>query len=232
MRRSKLGGWRKVLVLGLLGCLGFGVVLAMVGGAPLWWAASTASELGDPTPVPTTLSVALEPVARLATGTGGATPGARLEIEFTDGRFDIVAGPPGSDVRIDGVMASNYYELVEERDGAGREGPVTAIRLRPTSGALVRMIASLRGNRSSAEANRLTVSIPPDRPVALRLDVSQGQSRIDLGGLTLVDLDAELSMGDHWLGFSAHRSPPRCRGSPAALGTSSSIGSGTRALRP
>ena len=81
MRRSKLGGWRKVLVLGLLGCFGFGVVLAMVGGALLWWAAATASELGDPTPVPTTLSVALEPVARLTTGTGGATVLAPVAVD-------------------------------------------------------------------------------------------------------------------------------------------------------
>lgn len=119
-----------------------------------------------------------------------------------DGRFDVVAGEPDSEVLVTGAYASNYYELVEEHSAAdGADGPVTAIRLRPTSGSLVRMMAAFRSGRPPAEANRLTVSIPPDRPLALVLRVRQGESRIEPGGLTLTDLDAELSMGDHRLGF-------------------------------
>jgi hypothetical protein len=207
VRGTRVTGWRRVLLFGVVGCLGLGAVLVVAGGGVLWWAGSTAAELGDPTPAPTTMTVALEPVT-LSKGAAEAGPESRLIIDLSDGEFDVIAGEPGSDVQIDGVLATNYYELVEERDGVGRDGPVTAIRLRPTAGTLVRMMAAWRRGGPSSEANRLTVSIPPDRPLSLVLHVSQGQSRIDLGGLTLTDLSAELSMGDHRLGFGTPVAAP------------------------
>jgi hypothetical protein len=199
---SKRAGWKNALLYALVACVSVAVLLAVAGAGAFLWATSVADDLGAPAQVPAALRVAM-PSMTAGASVGVAADPPRLEIELQDGQFEVVAGPPGSDVQVDGEYASNYYELVEEHGGAdGTSGSVTAIRLRPTSGILVRMIALVRGsdNRSS-EPNRLTVSIPTARPIALMLNVSAGESRIDLGGLSLTDLDAELTMGDHRLDF-------------------------------
>jgi hypothetical protein len=48
---------------------------------------------------------------------------------------------------------------------------------------------------------KLTLLIPPAVPIDLSLNVSMGESRIDLGGLTLSDLGLDLSMGNHEVNF-------------------------------
>jgi hypothetical protein len=48
---------------------------------------------------------------------------------------------------------------------------------------------------------RLTLLIPAGVPIDLSLNVSMGESRIDLGGLTLSDLGLDLSMGNHEVDF-------------------------------
>src|SRR4029453_3442778 len=48
---------------------------------------------------------------------------------------------------------------------------------------------------------RLTVSIPTGVPIDLSLNVSMGESRIDLGGLTLSELGLDLAMGNHEVDF-------------------------------
>ncbi len=204
MTTSKMAGWKKVLLFGVAAAVSVGVLLTVVGVGALLWANSVAEELGEPAPVPTavTIAVAREAAAPAAQGSASdATP--RVEIELQDGRFEIRSGPAGTEIQVDGEYAENYYELIEEQTPADASGgPTTTIRLRPTSSGLVRMMAAFRGNGDvSRQPNRLTVLIPAGRPIALTLDVSRGESRIDLGGLTLTDLDADLSMGDHRLGF-------------------------------
>ena len=44
--------------------------------------------------------------------------------------------------------------------------------------------------------------IPPGVPIDLTLNVTMGESRIDLGGLTLSELGLDLSMGNHEVDFS------------------------------
>ena len=202
---AKRSGWKRTVLRVAMGCLAVAVALVVVGVAALLWAASVAEDLGEPTPVPMTRTVTLPPerLPVIRAGMTSAGEGHRLEIELRDGRFEVVAGEPGGNIEINGEIAPNYYELVEERAGTDGGGPVTAIRLRPTTNSLVMMIASLRGSRPTGQVNRLTVSIPPDRQIALVLRVTRGESRIDLGGLLLSDLDAELSMGQHRLGFGA-----------------------------
>ena len=58
----------------------------------------------------------------------------------------------------------------------------------------------VEGNGDQAQP-RLTVTIPPATPMDLTLAVSMGESRIDLGGLSLGDVDVNLSMGEHRIDF-------------------------------
>ena len=197
MTTAKRTNWKTILLFGALGCVSL-VVLAVIGVvATFAWANAAADELGEPTPVPVTRTVTIvDPLAPAPATT-------RLDIELHDGMFEIRTGPSGSDVQLDGTYADNYYELTDERGTADATGePTISIRLRATSSLVVRMMAGLSDFESSRPPNKLTVTIPTGLPIALTLQVGQGQSRIDLGGLTLTELTANLSMGQHRLGFS------------------------------
>ncbi len=176
MSRAKRSGWKRTVLLVAAGCLAVAVATVVVGVGALLWARSVAEGLGDPTPVPVTRTVTLPPerLPVIRAGMTSASEGHRLEVELQDGRFEVVAGEPGGTIEINGEIAGNYYELVEERAGTDGGGPVTAIRLRPTTNSLVRMMASLGGSGPSAQVNRLTVTIPPDRQIALVLRVARG----------------------------------------------------------
>ncbi len=200
-------GWKRVLLLGALAGLSVFVLLAIAGVATLLWATSVADDLGEPTPVRVarTVAVVAQAAQSAPTGPTASVPpraAVRLDIELQDGKFEIVAGPPGTDVRVEGVYAENYYELTEESSTNVSGGRSTSIRLRPTRALSVRMVAALRVVGGGAPSpNELTVAIPAGQPIALTLRISQAESRIDLGGLTLTELDVDLSMGNHRLGF-------------------------------
>ena len=205
MTTRKKTNWKRILFVTVISGASVVGLLVVVGIGMMLWASSVADELGEPTVVAIAQTVPVAaPAIPLQSASGDSGQTLRLDIKLRDGRFEIVVGPPGSQIRVDGEYAENYYELLEEHEAAGSEGgPTTSISLTAKTSGLVRMMAAFRGGWESVEQqNQITVAIPADLSVALNLDVSQGESRIDLGGLTLVDLDAELSMGDHWLGFS------------------------------
>ena len=130
-----------------------------------------------------------------------------MNIELQDGRFDIRPGPPGTDVTVEGSYAARYYELVEERRTAPDGQRTIRIGLRPTRSMLVRMVAALR-SRGDGVHNDLTVTIPEGVAIELVLSLRAGETRTDLGGLTLVDREAHLSMGEHRLDFSRPLAQP------------------------
>ena len=200
MTTAKTTNWKKVLLFGALACVSV-VVLATVGAvATFSWANAAADELGEPTPVPVARIVTVADRAAAAAVSPRQT--TRLDIELHDGKFEVLTGPPGTDVELNGTYAENYYELIEERGTDDVTGePTMAIRLRPTSSFMVRMMAGLTDFESSRPPNELSVTIPAGLSFALTLEVGQGQSQIDLDGLTLTELDADLSMGEHHLGF-------------------------------
>ena len=197
-------GWDwKTVFLVVAGALAVVVVsLAALAAAGFVWAASTAERLGEPVPEPVTRTVATRGAAAAAAATGDAEQPLRVEIELEEGEFEVRPGPPGSGVRVDGTYAKAYYDLVEEHTPAGDpQGPATTIRLRPAHSFLVRLIGSALAGHDGAH-NALTVTIPKGVPIALSLALRTGESRTDLGGLTLTDLDAELTIGEHRLDFS------------------------------
>lgn len=197
-------GWDwKTIFLVVVGAAAVVVVsVAALAAAGLVWAASTAERLGEPAPEPVVRTVATRAAASATAAAGGPDQPLRLEIELEEGEFEVRPGPPGSGVRVDGTYAKAYYDLTEEHTPAGEPGgPATVIRLRPAHSFFVRLIGSALGGHDSVH-NALTVTIPRDVPIALTLKLSAGESRTDLGGLTLTDLDAELAMGEHHLDFS------------------------------
>ena len=195
-------GWKKI-VLAVVG-VAAAVVLLMVATAAigLVWATSTAERLGEPAPEPVASTVAARDAGLRAAVAANAEEPLRVEIELEEGEFEVRSGPPGTGVQVDGAYAKAYYELTEEHVPSGEPGgPATVIRLRPAHSFLVRLIGSAFGGHDNAH-NALTVTIPREVPIDLRLRLRTGETRTDLGGLILTDLDAELTMGEHRLDFS------------------------------
>lgn len=206
---KKMSGWQKVGLFAGVGC--FSVIAIVVVGFAIAvaYARSTLSKLGDTTPtrvertIPLSAPTAEAPDPSVKPGTSKPAESAnggplRLALDLQEGTFVIKPGPPGSRVQVDGEFSEALYELTERTDADGGS-PRTTIRFRSKAPMWARMLAGV-GN-DNADRPRLTVSVPAGVPMDLSLNVSMGESRIDLGGLTLSDLGLDLSMGNHEVDF-------------------------------
>lgn len=206
---KKLSGWQVAGLVAGIGCLSIVGVLVLGVVVAVMWARSAVAELGDTTPTPIERTIGLEPPAA-AVQDGSATAGGqesgeplRLTVDLEEGSFVIRPGAPDGQVQIEGTYAPGLYELTEdhETDDAGRTRGTT-IRFRSKAPFWARMLSGI-GSDSSGRQPNLTVLIPEGAPIVLSLRVSMGESRVDLGGLTLRELDLDLSMGEHRVDFGA-----------------------------
>jgi len=202
--KTKLSGWQKAGLIAGVGCFSILAVLVLGVVIAVVWARSTMAELGDTTPTQVERAIALPP-APAVPADGTAAPGAdggrephRLTVDLQEGEFTIRPGAPGSQVRVAGTFAEGLYELTDERDEAGGH---TTIRFRSTAPMWVRIFSGMGGGESGSRPE-VTVTIPQDMPIDLSLQVSMGESHIDLGGLTLRDVNLDLSMGEHEVDFA------------------------------
>ena len=202
---ARMSGWQKAGLVAGIGCfsivgiLVLGLVIAVV------WARSTLSEMGDTTPVKAERTFAIPPPAPAATippgGGATATEPLHLTLELAEGRFTIEPGEPGAQVRIDGSWAPALYELTNNREADETGTTRQTIRFRAKAPAWARFFAGMF-NGDSGQEPEVRVIVPRDVPLDLALSVSMGQSRINLGGLAISDLEVNLSMGEHRLDFS------------------------------
>jgi len=201
---KKLSGWQKAGVFAGVGCLSIVVVVVAGLAIAVAMARSTIAQLGDPNPTRTERTIALPSLQAAAPGAAATKASTstvagplRLTINLEDGNFTVEPGPPGAPVRVEGTYAPGLYELIEDRaaDAGGR----TTIRFRSKAPAWARLLSGMGSN--SATRPELTVVIPTGVPIDLSLRVGQGESRIDLGGLTLTDLGLDVAMGNHTVDF-------------------------------
>jgi len=201
---KKLSGWQKAGLFAGVGCLS--IVVVVIGGLAIAVAIarSTIAQLGDPNPTRTERTIALPSPQAAAPGAAapkGSTSKVdtplRLTINLEDGNFTIRPGPPGAQVQVEGTYAQGLYELIEDRDD--NTGGRTTIRFRSKAPAWARLLSGVGTNAGNRP--ELTVVIPTGVPIDLSLRVGQGESRIDLGGLTLTDLGLEVAMGNHRIDF-------------------------------
>ncbi len=201
---KKLSGWQKVGLFAGIGC--FSVIAIVVVGFAIAvaYARSTLAGLGDTTPTRVERAIVIQAPTAEAPAPGSkpdaSTAGEpmRLRVELQEGSFDIKPGPPGGRVQVEGEFSEALYELTERTDTDNGK-PRTTIRFRSKAPAWARFLGGMgHGN----DPPRLTVSIPPGVPIDLTLNVTMGESRIDLGGLTLSELGLDLSMGNHEVDFT------------------------------
>jgi hypothetical protein len=203
---KKLSGWQKAGIVAGVGCLSIVGVLAFGLVAAVIWARSTLAERGDTAATRNERTIDLAPAGAMPAG--AATPAApptagrlRLSLDLQEGSFDVRPGAPGEQLRVEGTWATTLYELTEDRQDTGGGAPAATIRFRSTAPAWAMGLAGLSGAESGSRPE-VTVFIPRDLPIDLSLRVSMGESRIDLGGLTLGALDLDLSMGEHRVDFA------------------------------
>ena len=203
---KKLSGWQKVGLFAGIGCFSF-VALLVVGFAiAVFYAKSTLADLGDtaPTQVERTIAIQTQPPTAEAPlpGTKPAATTAnepmQLQVDLQEGSFDIKPGEPNGRVQVEGRFSEKLYELTQRTDTQNGK-PRTTIRFRSKAPMWARMLGGM-GNDDN-DRPRLTLLIPPAVPIDLSLNVTMGESRIDLGGLTLSDLGLDLSMGNHEVDF-------------------------------
>jgi hypothetical protein len=201
---KKLSGWQKVGLFAGIGCFSFVALLVVGFAVAVFYAKSTLADLGDTTPTQVQRTIAIQaptaeappPGAKPATPTANAP--MQLHVELQEGTFDIKPGEPNGRVQVEGRFSEALYELTERtetQDGTQR----TTIRFRSKAPVWARMLAGI-GNDDNNRP-KLTLLIPSAVPIELSLNVSMGESRIELGGLTLSDLGLDLSMGNHQVDF-------------------------------
>ena len=202
---KKMSGWQKVGLFAGIGCFSFVALLVVGFGVAVFYAKSRLADLGDTTPTRVERAIAIQAPTAEAPPPGSKPSAVRangpmqLNVELQEGSFDIKPGEPNGRVEVTGEFSEALYELTQETKTDGGK-PRTTIRFRAKAPAWMRALAGM-GNNNNENRPRITLLIPPAVPIELSLNVSMGESRIDLGGLTLSDLGIDLSMGNHRLDF-------------------------------
>jgi hypothetical protein len=206
--KKPLSAWQKVGLFAGIGCLT--MIVLIVGGVAIAvvWARSTVAQLGDTTPKPVERSIAIAPAeaapATVATKSGAAPARVagmplKLIVDLQEGSFEIKPGPPGENIQVQGRFSEALYELTERKSGEG-EAERTTIRFRSKAPWWARALSGI-GEGDDEDQPHLTVLIPAGVPIDLSLRLAMGESRTNLGGLTLTELGLDLSMGDHQVDF-------------------------------
>ena len=200
----KRSGWRTAGLIAGIGCLS--MIALVIGGVAIAWmmARSTLANLGDPDPKPVDRRISLPaapPVAAAGRGTTKAESSAPLllTLELREGTFTIRPGEPGTDIHVSGEYAPGLFELVETQavDSVSGVRSMT-VRFRSKAPAWARFFGGMGNDAGQPE---LTITIPRGTPIDLTLETAMGRSEVDLGGLTLRDINVNATMGEHSINF-------------------------------
>ena len=196
-------GWKTAGLIAGVGCLS--IIAVAIGGVVIaaMYARATIRNLGDPTPQSVERRIALPPPATVteppATSPANRTAPLRVRLELQEGRFTIRPGQPGTDIQVQGRYAPGLFELIESQSTDPSGAREARVRFKSKVPGWTRFFAGI-GNDDN-DGPELTVVIPRGTPIDLTLQLSMGQSQVDLGGLTLGDVDLNMSMGEHKIDF-------------------------------
>ena len=196
--------WKTAGLIAGVGCLS--ILAVIVGGVVIaaMYARATIKNLGDPTPQSVERRIELPPLPAAEKGqpaTSGAerTAPLRVRLELQEGRFTIQPGQPGTDIQVRGRYAPGLFELIESQSTDPSGAREARVRFKSKVTGWQRFFANIgSGDNDGPE---LTVVIPRGTPIDLTLQLTMGQSQVDLGGLTLGEVDLNTSMGEHKIDF-------------------------------
>jgi hypothetical protein len=124
-----------------------------------------------------------------------AAPGlVVLDIGMTELRVE--PAPAGSPLQLLADYDQSAFELVEQFIDGDDGGWTYRVSFSGRGGWLGAVM------RGVGAANDLRLSLPVDRPMRLEGSIGPGESRLDLGGLWLTDVDLSIRAGSHRVVFS------------------------------
>jgi hypothetical protein len=193
---SKMGCFRPVL----LGCIGLVFVVAL-GLAIMSIFALRGVQKER---VEDRLLAGTHEVEAASGGEGGdelTLPPGRVVLELSQGEFHLRPGEPGEGVRVAARFDQESYELNDSLENLADGTWIYRVRFRRTIPAFQAILQAIFGGN---QETRVDVYLPPDAPLALELQVTEGASEIELGGLWLTEAHLAARKG----GFSLEISEP------------------------
>lgn len=201
---------RKVFVGGCLGCLGLGLVLAVLGF--VFFALPNLGPGPDPEPVQRQAAVPMNvlagggrevpdlgaveapatPAEALPVEPGPATGEWTLDLDLAMGNFVLEPAPAGEGLSVEADYDEARFLFEHEIDEAERR-----VRIRFGNRGATR----LWFGKNEAK-NRVIIRLPREVPLRLTGDLKVGQTRAELGGLHMADINLDFGVGDHALRFS------------------------------
>lgn len=189
---------RRFIAYGCLGCLGLlGLAVAAVAVvAGIAWSSVQREqpERRRLTPEIPGAVEALPPAGASALPEAGgeaATGPGRIVLDLRHGAHSVKPAQAGEPLRVDATYDATGYELLEHFEEDDGQGWLYSASFRRTGSGLMAAVKQLLGGTQP----ELTVHLPRDRPYALELRMEEGGGQIELGGLTLTDLDLTLAKG-------------------------------------
>lgn len=120
-------------------------------------------------------------------------PAGRVVLDLQQAFFEVRPAGPGEPLRVDAKFDANHYTLTDDFvEAVDHEGWTYEVRFRRTSDsyALTALKELLGGTKP-----RIRIYLPSDVPYDLELDVMQGGSELELGGLWLTNVDLRFLQG-------------------------------------
>jgi hypothetical protein len=197
-------GWKTAGLIAGVGCLS--IIGVIVGGVVIaaLYARATIRNLGDPTPQSVERRIAIPPAPESVKGQKAGSAAARtaplrVRLELQEGTFTIRPGQPGTDIHVQGRYAPGLFELTESHSDGPSGVREARVQFKSKISGWQRFFANIGSDGN--DGPELTVTLPRGTPIDLTLQLTMGKSEIDLGGLTLGEVDLTASMGEHRVDF-------------------------------
>ncbi|MEM8930035.1 MAG: hypothetical protein AAGE94_02605, partial [Acidobacteriota bacterium] len=118
-----------------------------------------------------------------------------LVVDLSMGEFILRPGPADEPLRVEADFDASQFEL-EETYSTDEDGRWTYNVKFGGKGGFFGMM--FRGGANNPR-NRVEIIVPQGHPIRLVGEVGMGESKMDLGGLWVEEVDLELGMGDHFM---------------------------------
>lgn len=177
---------KKLWKIGCFGCLGALGFLMLISGVFAVMALFTVQNE----------QVEERVLAREVPAATQAAPGL-IVLNVSQGECDIMPAEPGEPLRVEATFDTNAYCLEESLDGEVGPGWTYKLDFQKKGLSITTPLELLFGGCRP----KIRIYLPPDVPLSLEVTLSEGGSRMNLGGLWLASADFDVSKGGFDLRF-------------------------------
>lgn len=129
-----------------------------------------------------------------------ASAALRVRLSFEEGLFVVQGGGGAGEVRVDAQYDTATYALETALEDGADGVPVYEATFRRKISMVRSLVTELRGEGFDS---RVQVVLPEGVPLDLTLDLSKGEHRVDLSGLSVARLEVVGRMGEVQLAFGS-----------------------------